>query len=185
MLHKTTSLLNLPAKSQINPIDSSKRKASVIGLVEEAVRPFFSSSLPPLAKPVAHAIFKRSGLAVMKGKHAAHRLQRRLKPLQSKGSIRVLKGGTLLQPLKKPKSQYPRSTLISPTSTSKGSLVWCRDSSDSFAKVIEDRVDQMYRRSIRLQELIRQTELPKYFQELHRLESQISSDTKHFLNSAI
>lgn len=182
MLHKATGLLHLPTKSQINPIDSSKRKASLIGLVEEAIQPFFSASLPPLAKPVAHAMFKRSGVAVMKGKHAAHRLQRRLKPLQSKSSIKVLKGGTLLQPLKKPKSL---STFISPTSTPKGSLVWYRDSSDCFAKAIEDRVDQKYRRSIRLQELIRQTKLPKYFQELHRLESQISSDTKHFLNSAI
>jgi hypothetical protein len=62
--------------------------------------------------------------------------------------------------------------------------VWYRYSSDSFVKVIEERVDQEYRRSIRLQELIRQTKLPKYFQELHRLESQIGSETKHFLNSA-
>jgi hypothetical protein len=119
--------------------------------------------------------------------HTAERLHLRKASHPTVFSTRSLKSGTLLRPLAIPKqNRYVKTvtTKVAPT-PKKESLRWYRDSSESFVLGIEDRVNQLYRQSIRVQELLKKERHPKLLQELKRLEVQILNETKRYLNSAL
>lgn len=190
----------------VTPHPSYKSTPRIISFTEitrlkrRANTEFINPSLPPVnrlasthrvtvPKSVASVIFSKAQHLTRKyslnGLKTATRLEHRKKPLPQTFSIRMLKGGTLIRPLVKQTRSLASSKRASPTPKSSDNMRWYRDASESFVLGIEDRMSQLYRESLKVQELLKRDMQPKYLQELHRLEVNICNETKRYLNSAL
>lgn len=121
----------------------------------------------------------------MNGLKTITRLEHRKRALPQKYSTRALKGGTLILPILQPIRSTNVSQRASPTAKVPDNIRWYRDASESFVLGIEDRMNQLYRESHKIQELLKREMQPKYLSELHKIETNICNETKRYLNSAL